>query len=109
VPRSYHVKVTTVAMRELRRMITTRQTEILTELKRMSDDDIHSFERLPWPPGRRGTWIFTPGRGRWRYVAEWDPGMPNLWALGYGKGTLTVSGIRHRDHAHELLKGPPPE
>jgi hypothetical protein len=79
-----------------------QRTEVLRLLERLRDEDIFDFEDLPWPRGPLGSWVLVVC-GEWRYICQWDKGIPNLWRLGVGRGKLTVSRLTHKDYTQQVL------
>jgi hypothetical protein len=41
--------------------------------------------------------------GPWRYLAQWDAGMPNLWPVGLGHGLLTIVRIKRETYVNYLV------
>lgn len=66
--------------------------DVRQRLMALADDDVHDFVAIPVPRGPAGAWVVFPV-GVWRCVAEWDPGRPQFWQLGAGRGRLVVHRV----------------
>jgi hypothetical protein len=112
VARSFDVELTTCgigascAMTDLHALNHDLRIVAFTLLKRLSNDDLFKFERLPWPRGPKGAWVLG-ALDDWRYLCQWNQGVPSLWAQGLGRGVLTVERIKHKDYAAVLLLASP--
>ena len=107
--RNFDVVLHDLAYADLEALRPERQEEILAELQSLRDEAVFSFGAISWRRGPSGVWKLVPGKGDFRYIAEWDPGMPDLWYMGLGRGRLTVARIKHRDYIAQLLKEAPYE
>lgn len=109
--RSFDVELTTCgisqtcAQSDLRALNTDQRKKAYKPLKQLSDDDLFLFKRLPWPRGPLGAWLLG-SLGDWRYLCQWQEGIPALWSAGLGRGMLTVERIKHKDYGTTLLGGP---
>ncbi|HEX8208412.1 MAG TPA: hypothetical protein VF587_20285 [Solirubrobacteraceae bacterium] len=96
--RSYDVDVTTngpekrYATADLGALEKDVARDLRKRLARLTDDDVHHFVDVPMPPGPEGRWVVL-AYGGWRYVGQWNPGTPELWRLGAGRGRLLVHRI----------------
>jgi len=106
MPRSFDVSIESDAQgadADLAAMNDEQRTEAIGRLERLRDRDIFGFEPLGWKRGPHGAWVLV-SLGDWRYVCQWEEGMPNLWRLHIGRGELVVVRILHKDYVKGLVE-----
>jgi hypothetical protein len=94
------------AMNDLDSLNSEDRANAVRYLMRLRDADLHDLNLLPWPRGPLGAWVFL-ARGRWRYLCQWNKGVPGLWHLELGRGRLLVERIKEDQYAAILLQLPP--
>jgi hypothetical protein len=103
--RNFDVMLSEFAESDLVPMAQEARIQVVKVLERLRDDDLHSCDViLGWPRDALGTWMFmTPEGSEWAFLCQFDRGTPDLWHLGFGRGTLTVQGITIALYAQQLL------
>jgi hypothetical protein len=75
---------------------------LLAAFKRLTDEDILDWERLPVPRGDEGSWVcFRMGDAL--VMAQWDKGNPAIWKFGLGRGFLKVVHLAAPEELAEVI------
>jgi hypothetical protein len=94
----------------LARDLATDGSKRLRRLKGLTEEFLDEAQRMNWPRGPEGSWIYFPLADD-IVICQWDPGDKGLWTLGFQEGHLKVIRIIRRTELPGFLASPeePPE
>jgi hypothetical protein len=90
------------SLSELNRDLAKDRAAIVKGLDRLTNEFVHTARKLPWRGNAEGSWIVFPLGGNIA-LCQWQPGQPELWHLGVGRGMLKVVRILGPAELQRLL------